>query len=335
VGAEYVGVDLHRRRSVIVRKDHDGELVETVQIVNDPIVLAEVIARAGEAPEVVLEATYGWYWAADVLAECGANVHLAHPLGNNWGNRRVKNDERDATDLIDLMRLGRLGEAYIAPPGLRELRELVRHRAKLVFIRSGLKAQVHAILAKEGIAVPVSDLFGLSGRVLLGETSLGDAYRLRVDSLLGLIDTFGVEIDRFTALVADILADHPGYRAVQTIPGVGPVLAAIFVAEIGDVHRFGGPAQLSSWAGLTPRHRESDTHVARGHITKQGSRLVRWAAVEAVGRQRGATPVAVHYHRVADRRGRPIGRVAGARKLLTLVYYGLRDGHIRCLAETG
>jgi transposase len=335
VGAEYVGVDLHRRRSVIVRKDHDGELVETVQIVNDPIVLAEVIARAGEAPEVVLEATYGWYWAADVLAECGANVHLAHPLGNNWGNRRVKNDERDATDLIDLMRLGRLGEAYIAPPGLRELRELVRHRAKLVFIRSGLKAQVHAILAKEGIAVPVSDLFGLSGRVLLGETSLGDAYRLRVDSLLGLIDTFGVEIDRFTALVADILADHPGYRAVQTIPGVGPVLAAIFVAEIGDVHRFAGPAQLSSWAGLTPRHRESDTHVARGHITKQGSRLVRWAAVEAVGRQRGATPVAVHYHRVADRRGRPIGRVAGARKLLTLVYYGLRDGHIRCLAETG
>jgi transposase len=335
VGAEYVGVDLHRRRSVIVRKDHDGELVETVQIVNDPIVLAEVIARAGEAPEVVLEATYGWYWAADVLAECGANVHLAHPLGNNWGNRRVKNDERDATDLIDLMRLGRLGEAYIAPPGLRELRELVRHRAKLVFIRSGLKAQVHAILAKEGIAVPVSDLFGLSGRVLLGETSLGDAYRLRVDSLLALIDTFGVEIDRFTALVADILADHPGYRAVQTIPGVGPVLAAIFVAEIGDVHRFGGPAQLSSWAGLTPRHRESDTHVARGHITKQGSRLVRWAAVEAVGRQRGATPVAVHYHRVADRRGRPIGRVAGARKLLTLVYYGLRDGHIRCLPETG
>jgi transposase len=171
--------------------------------------------------------------------------------------------------------------------------------------------------------------------MLLGETSLGDAYRLRVDSLLGLIDTFGVEIDRFTALVADILADHPGYRAVQTIPGVGPVLAAIFVAEIGDVHRFAGPAQLSSWAGLTPRHRESDTHVARGHITKQGSRLVRWAAVEAVGRQRGATPVAVHYHRVADRRGRPIGRVAGARKLLTLVYYGLRDGHIRCLPETG
>jgi transposase len=332
---QYVGVDLHRRRSVIVRKTAAGELIETVQIVNDPVALAEVVGRAGESPEVVLEATYGWYWAADVLAETGAHVHLAHPLGNNWGNRRVKNDERDATDLIDLLRLGRLAEAYIAPPGLRELRELVRHRAKLVAVRSGLKAQVHAILAKEGVAVPVADLFGRSGRLLLAETPLGDAYRLRVDSLLGLIDTFSGEIERFAVLVAEILDGHPGYVALQTIPGVGPVLAAIFVAEIGDVSRFTNAAALSSWAGLTPRHRESDTHVQRGHITKQGSRLVRWAAVEAVGRQRGATPVAVLHHRVADRRGRSIGRIAGARKLLTLFYYGLRDGHIRCLAQTG
>ena len=101
-----------------------------------------------------------------MLAEGGANVHLAHPLGNNWGNRRVKNDERDAADLIDLLRLGRLAEAYIAPPGLRELRELVRHRAKLVAVRAGLKAQVHAVLAKEGVAVTATDLFGVTGRVL-------------------------------------------------------------------------------------------------------------------------------------------------------------------------
>jgi transposase len=174
---QYVGVDLHRRRSVIVRKTASGEPIETVQIVNDPLALAEVVARAGESPEVVLEATYGWYWAADVLAEAGANVHLAHPLGNNLGSRRVKNDERDATDLVDLLRLGRLAEAYIAPPGLRELRELVRHRAKLVAVRSGLKAQVHAILAKEGVAVPVADLFGRSGRLLLTETPLAEAYR--------------------------------------------------------------------------------------------------------------------------------------------------------------
>ena len=91
-----------------------------------------------EHPEVILEATYGWYWAADVLEECGATVHLAHPLGNNWGHRRVKNDERDAADLVDLLRIGRLAEAWIAPPALRELR-LVRSRGKLVQLRTGLQ----------------------------------------------------------------------------------------------------------------------------------------------------------------------------------------------------
>jgi transposase len=332
----YVGVDLHRQRSVIVRKDHAGELLECVQISNDPLMLAEVVARSGEHPEVVLEACYGWYWAADTLAEMGARVHLAHPLGNNWGHRRVKNDERDAEDLVDLLRLGRLAEAYIAPPGLRELRELVRYRAKLVAIRSGLKAGVHAVLAKEGLAAPAANAFGRAGRAFLDEVALGDAYRLRVESLLELIDTLDEHVAAFESHVHGVLAGHPGFLAVQAIPGVGPVLGAIFVAEIGDAGRFPGPAQLCSWAGLTPRHRESDLSLHRGHITKQGSRLVRWAAIEAVGRQRGATPIRDLHHRVAERRGsNGIGRVAAARKLLTLVYYGLRDGHIRALAHTG
>jgi transposase len=105
----------------------------------------------------------------------------------------------------------------------------------------------------------------------------------------------------------------------------------VFVAEIGDVSRFSNPEALCSWAGLTPRHRESDTKIQRGHITKAGSTLVRWAAVES--RIRGGPKLQADYHRIADRRGRRIARVAVARKLLTLVYFGLRDGEIRCLAE--
>src|SRR6185295_11110212 len=85
------------------------------------------LERAGTDPEVVLEATYGWYWAVDVLRDCGAQVHLAHPLGvKGFRYRRVKNDVRDAGELADLLRMGRLPEAWIAPPQTRELRELVR-----------------------------------------------------------------------------------------------------------------------------------------------------------------------------------------------------------------
>jgi len=116
-GRQIVGFDLHRRRSVLVRMTEAGERLETVRISNDPEYLREVMTRAGEAPEVVLEACYGWYWAADTLAELGATVHLAHPLGvKMFSYRRLKNDERDAADLADLLRMGRLPEAWIAPP---------------------------------------------------------------------------------------------------------------------------------------------------------------------------------------------------------------------------
>ena len=115
------------------------------------------------------------------------------------------------------------------------------------------------------------------------------------------------------------------------MPGIGPTLAAVFVAEIGDVQRFTDPAHLCSWAGLTPRHRESDTVVHRGHITKQGSKAVRWAAIEAVQRHPTTAKISADKQRIEARRGRNIAKVAAARKLLTLVYYGLRDGHIRAL----
>jgi transposase len=334
-GGEVVGIDLHRRRSVIVRTGRvDGERLETVRVDNDPLTLGLQAARWGEAPEVVLEATYGWYWAADVLVEAvgAGHVHLAHPLGvKGFAYRRVKTDERDAADLADLLRMGVLPQAWIAPPATRELRELVRHRAKLVGIRSGLKAQVHAVLAKWGVSVPMSDLFGVAGQALLDGLALPAAYHARIVSLRRLIEALTFEIDLFAGMVAARLADHTGYRAIQALPGVGPVLAAILVAEIGDVARFTRPEQLCAWAGLTPWHRESDTKVRRGRITKQGNRLVRWAAVEAV--QRGTTgPVAAARARIGGRRGGNIGKVAAARKLLTLVYYGLRDGHIRALA---
>jgi transposase len=336
-GPQVVGIDLHRRRSVIVRQTESGERLSTVRIVNDPAELAAEIGKAGLAPEVVLEATYGWYWAADVLAEAGARVHLAHPLGiKGFAYRRVKNDVRDAADLADLLRMGRLPEAWIAPPAVRERRELVRHRAKLVGLRSGLKASVHAVLAKQGLHIRVADLFGVRGRKELAAAPLDAPYRARVNSLLRLIDAYDWEIDLAAKLIAQRLAHDPGYQVIQQIPGVGPTLAAVFVAEIGDVHRFRGPRQLCSWAGLTPRHRESDTTVRRGPITKQGSTLLRWAAVEAAQKIPDSGWLTATRAAITARRGRNTATVAVARKLLTLVYYGLRDGHIRCLAtDTG
>ena len=331
-GQQFVGIDLHRRRSVIVRTTERGDPLETVRISNDVDSLEKVMARAGEAPEVVLEATYGWYWAADALADVGAVVHLAHPLGvKAFSYRRVKNDVRDATDLADLLRMGRLPEAWIAPPATRELRELVRHRAQLVALRSGCKCEVHAVLAKCGVQVLMSDLFGIEGNKLLDRLRLPAAYAARIGSLRRLMDDLDFEIEVFTNAVQGRLHADPGYVAVRQIPGIGPILGAVFVAEVGDVTRFDHAPQLACWAGLTPKHHESDTHVRRGRITKQGSRLVRWAAVESVKRVGPHTRIGALRDRVAERRGGNIGAVAAARQQIEYVFYALRDGHVRAL----
>ena len=334
VERQYVAIDLHKLRSLIVREDEGGNELGVVRIDNDPLTLAAAVADAGPAPQVAIEATYAWYWAVDVLEELGAEVRLVNPSGLQWGDRRVKNDYRDCKDLLARMRLHKLPEAWIAPPAVRELRELVRYRHKLVCIRSGLKAQAKAVLAKHGLRPPVNDLWGTGGSAYLDAVELADAYINRIESLRDLVALFDREIAMLEGVIHQRLCRDPGYRAIQAIDGVGRVLAALFVAEIGDVGRFPNPEALCSWAGLTPRHRESDTKVRRGRITKQGSVLVRWGAIEAISGGHGGPKLKADYRRIAARRGIRIARVAVARKLLTLVYFGLRDGEVRCLAGT-
>jgi transposase len=328
---QYVGIDLHRRRSVIVRMNDAGEVLKVSKIDNDPVALAMTLAEAGPDPEVALEACYGWYWAADVLEAEGARVHLVHPLGLHWDTRRVKNDVKDATELAHRLRRNDLPEAWIAPSEVRDLRELVRYRAKLTALRTSAKAQVHAVMAKLGILPTLDDMFGPGGQRLLDEMDFPGNHGLRVKSLRDLLEVYDRELALVEREIAGQLKDHTGYRAIQALHGVGPVTAAILVAEIGDISRLPSARHLCSWAGMTPKLHESDTKSRSGGITKQGSTIVRWAAVESVSRYHGGAPIAPAYMRIAERRGKKIARVAAARRLLTLVFYGLRDGVIRCL----
>lgn len=336
----YVPIDLHRHRSVVMQMTAEGEVLGWTRLANDPEALvAEVLKDVGaEDVEVAIEATYGWYWAVDALEAAGVNVHLAAPSRlSAFEGRRVKNDQLDCQVLGDLLRSNMLPEAWISTGEVREWRELVRYRAKLVALRSGLKAQVHAVIAKRGLRVPMTDLFGKGGRQLLDYLLTTDdwfhsAFGQRIESLLVLIKALDGEIDELNDSITHMFSDHAGYHAIQAIPGIGPIIAAIMVAEIGDIDRFASAGHLASWCGLTPRHRESDTTVRRGRITKQGNRLVRWAAVEAAQKLRKDTWLHSQREALAERRNsRAVAKVACARKIVNLVYYGLRDGEIRCL----
>jgi transposase len=178
--------------------------------------------------------------------------------------------------------MGRLPEAWIAPAEVRELRELTRYRIKLVGLRTSGKDQVHAVLAKLGVPVTCTDIFGAWGSTWLDGLRLPQPYAGKVASLRQLAGWLTGEISLLDAVIADLLEHHQAYRALRQLPGIGPVLAAVIAAEIGDITRFSCPGRLCSWAGLTPRHRESDLKVARGHITKQGSTILRFSSALAV-----------------------------------------------------
>lgn len=322
-----VGIDLHRRRSDVVALNEAGEVVLKRRMASSREGFSRVFGEMEDEPfEVVFEATYGWMWVADLLADAGIPHHMAHPLATKAITAaRVKNDSVDATTLAHLLRTHLLPEAWIAPQGARDLRRLVRSRAALMRMRSRLKCQIHAVLADHGILPEYADLFGGAGRRYLEQLDLPSVAQHRVEALLRVIDAFSSEILTVDRELRSAVSGDDRVRRLLAIPGVGPYTAATVVAEVWDVHRFHGPEQLACWAGLTPRERSSADHVRRGHISKQGSRWLRWVLVEASIRACKDQKLRAFYEGIARRRGWKIARVALARRLLTICYYALRD----------
>lgn len=334
VGRRVVGVDLHLHRSVIAGIGEHGEQLGWVRIENDPrLLVGEVRKAGGRGCSVAIEATYGWYWAVDALLAAKFDVHLAHPYGMKAlrKRKRVKTDARDAYEMANLLRLGSLPEAYIAPPELRELRELVRHRQQLVKLSTATKNGVRGLLAKHNIRLAARDLDGDKAIELMDTLALPGTYAQRLAGQRRLLMVLADEIAGTERDIARRLKDHPGYRKLLSVRGIGPVIAAVLVAEIGDISRFPNAAAFCCWAGITPRHYASDKTVRRGHISKEGSTLVRWAAVEAV--QRNCEPsIRTVRDGIIARRGkeaRNTAKVAAGRVMLEAVYYLLRDGECR------
>jgi transposase len=250
---------------VIARLDEAGNELGWVRIDNDPKTLVAECRKAGRGAAVAIEATYGWYWAVDALHAAKFDAHLAHPSGMKAlrKRKRVKTDPRDAYELATLLRLGSLPEAYIAPPDLRELRELVRHRRQLVKLATSIKGGVRALLAKHNIRLAASDLDGDMAVALMDALELPGTYATRLASQRRLLMVLADEIASVEVDLHTRLRHHPGYCNLLKVKSIGPILAAVFVAEIGDVTRFPTAAALSCWAGLTPRHYESDKTVHR------------------------------------------------------------------------
>jgi transposase len=203
-------------------------------------------------------------------------------------------------------------------------------------MRTALKNRVHALIARQGVQHGHSRLLGPGGRAFLGALELRPEPRARLDVLLRLIADFDREIDALAAAIDQLARDDERVAVLCQIRGIGRYLGLMIIAEIGDIERFPSARHLCAWAGLTPTVRSSDAKARLGHISRLGSGALRWAVIEAAQRNtQGDGPLAETFQRIAERRGRQIAKVAVARKILTLCFYGLRDGEIRCLNTAG
>jgi transposase len=317
----YVGIDVHRKRSQVAVVDQDGQVLANRNVPNGVEPILGVIGGLPPGTPAAFEAAFGWGWLVELLEDYGFAPHLVHPLQcKAIASARLKNDKAGAATLAQLLRADLLPEAWIAPPAVRQLRALLRHRAQLVRLRTLLRNRIHAVLADHGHDRPGGCWSGV-GRAWLASLELPAVSREVIEDHLALIDALQQPIDRLDWEVHQHAKADPRVKVLTQLPGVGPFTALVILAETGDVSRFGSARKLAAWAGLTPTVRGSDRTVRHGHISKQGSAWLRWILCEAAQTAKRQPEFAASYQAIARRRGKKIATTAIARKLLTRAYH--------------
>jgi transposase len=323
----YVGIDVHRKRSQVAVVTGDGKVQVNRNVVNGAEPVLKLIGGLPAGTPVAFEAAYGWGWLAELLEDYGFDPHLVHPLRcKAIASARLKNDKVDAAILAQLLRADLLPEAWIAPPQVRQLRALLRHRASLVRLGTGLRNRIHAVVADFGYDRTGSYWTG-PGRGWLAELDLPAVSREIVTDCLTFIDALAPAVDRIDGELRQHARADPRVKVLTALPGVGQFTALVMLAEIGDITRFPSARKLASWAGLTPTVRGSDLTVRHGHISKQGPAWLRWVLNQAAQTAKRSPEFAATYAAITKRRGKKIATTAIARKLLTRAYHLLATAH--------
>lgn len=332
----YLGIDLHKKRSFTVLMDREGRVLDEGVVPNEH--MKEFLAlKVPRSTTAVMEATFNWSFMYDLASEHVEQVLLAHPQKVKMiAEATVKTDKIDARTLAQLARTGYLPTAYAAPRPVRELRQVLRHRANLIADRTRHKNRIQSVLMRRNVLAPVSDLFGVQGRAFLQgviDQALSPADRQTVKNNLAAIDFFDHLVADLGRWLVEQLQGDAQVALLQTLPGVGLITAATIRAELGEVERFPSADRAARWAGLTPSVRASDQTIHRGRISREGSEYLREAMVGAALRAVRYSPAMRRFHdRIAKRRGLGMARVALARKMLEIAYCLLRSGQPFCEA---
>lgn len=332
-----IGIDVGKNKCVATLKhDSHNEALDTITFANkteEITGLANLIKTRylGEKAVAVVESTSNyWYRTHDLLEENGIDTLLANPLKTRIiAQARLKDDKLDSNVLADLLRADLVYESFVPDKEHRDLRHLVRSRIGLVQTRSAYKNKVHSILDKYEFTPYEHEPFSKRGMNWLKSIDfLSWSDKLAMDSYIAIIENLDMQIELFTKKIASIAVRDDETKLLMTMPGIDYVTALTIMAEIVNVKRFSTPWKLVSYSGLAPSRRESGQQNSSigMRITKQGSKILRYAMVEAANTAlRDDERLGRFYKRIAERRGPQKARVATAKEMLVIIWHMLSN----------
>ena len=321
-----IGCDLHTRSEQIAMLDTETGEFEERRLEHEEGEARRFYAGLKEPALVGIESTGYTRWFADMLAELGHELVVGE-AGKIRAKetRKQKHDRRDAEHILNLLLRGDFPKIWLPSAEERDVRVLLEHRHQLVELRTRAQNGLQAIALSYGLRRR-RRLWSERGQEELKKLPLREGMERRRADLLRLVrqlDTWIQELDR---RIEQEVAQREEAQRLMTHPGVGPQTALATVLVLGPVERFPDDRHLTSYLGLIPQEDSSAGRQRFGHLTKQGNRLLRWLLVEAAQTASRYDPrLRRAYRRLAFRKGRPVAKVAIARKLAIRLYIMLRD----------
>lgn len=323
----YFGVDFHSRQQVVAWCDTaDGE-IRCRQLEHTELEKVRQFYAAFSGELIVgLEACGYSQWFEDLLFE----LHIEPQIGNaaeirKRARSRQKTDRRDAELMLELLLKNEFPRIYRPPAASRTLLEQLRHRHKLVQLRTKALNHLHAIALSAGLSLKAK-LLTKAGRAQLNALLLSTTQKQQRDEWLALVDHLTPLIERIEQELQPSAEHNPQVTRLMTHPGIGLLTGLALVHTLGPLNRFANARKVTAYLGLDPLEHSSGERRRLGSISKQGSKLVRYLLIEAAQTAARHDPeLKRFYQRVLQRRDKPRAKVAVARQLLVRAYILLRD----------
>jgi transposase len=330
---QIIAFDSHKRYTLASVENKDGKILKEQRIEHRKGEIRQFLSKCQKGSPVAIETIGNWYWIVDEIEQAGFRPRLVHARKAKLMLGCVnKTDKLDVRGLNKLQRTGTLPAVWIAPGDLRDKRELPRTRMVFACTRTRLKNRIHSVLDKYGLQndfEDISDIFGKAGRqrieISLGKLPPETVYTMRC--LLTQLDSVEAEIRRIEKRMKEVFKETDAVKLLQTVPGIGFILAVVIAQETGDVDRFSSPESLASYSGTTPRVHASGDKVRYGRLRPDTNHYLKWAFSEAGNsiavnsRRYPLRHVSILYNRIRSRKGHAKAVGAVSRHLAEAVYW--------------